>query len=112
MPPRPSWSKDSRSTTRGGRPSNSRGLTARGLDPMLPARRPEATVNVGHDGGADAARRTGRTATAAEDWVRIREILRAALERDPGERPEFLDEACGADAALRQSVDALLSAHE
>ncbi|HEY8150617.1 MAG TPA: protein kinase [Vicinamibacteria bacterium] len=64
------------------------------------------------DGGADAAPREGRPATAAEDWPRVREILRAALEKDPAQRPAFLDEACGADAALRRSVDALLAAHE
>jgi len=79
---------------------------------MLPARRAEATVNVRRDGSADAGRREGRPATAAEDWLRIRELLRAALEKDPGQRSAFLDDACAGDAALRQSVDALLAAHE
>jgi len=70
------------------------GMTARGGDPVL------------------SARRWGRPATAAEDWSRIRELLRAALESSPRQRSAFLDEACGEDAALRQSVDALLAAHE
>jgi len=67
---------------------------------------------VRREGSADSAPRPGRPATAAEDWARIRELLRAALEREPGQRSAFLDEACGTDAALRQSVDALLAAHE
>ena len=79
---------------------------------MLPARRAEATVKVRRDGRADAARPGGRPATAAEDWFRIRELLRAALEKDTGQRSAFLDDACAGDAALRQSVDALLAAHE
>jgi len=79
---------------------------------MLPARRAHSTVNVRRDEGADSPRRAGRPATAAEDWSQIREVLRAALERDPGQRSAFLVEACGEDAALRQSVDALLAAHE
>ena len=64
------------------------------------------------EGSAESAPRPGRPATAAEDWARIRELLRAALEREPRQRSAFLDEACGRDAALRQSVDALLAAHE
>jgi Flp pilus assembly protein TadD len=59
-----------------------------------------------------SAARAGRPATPAEDWSRIREILRTALESSPRQRSAFLDEACGADAALRKSVDALLAAHE
>src|SRR4029078_8364334 len=79
---------------------------------MLPARRAHSTVNVRRDEGADSPRRAGRPATAAEDWSQIREVLRAALERDPGQRAAFLVEACGEAAPLRQSVDALLAAHE
>jgi hypothetical protein len=42
-----------------------------------------------------------------------RELFVAALEReDPAERATFLDQACGADASLRQRVDALLRSHE
>jgi serine/threonine protein kinase/Flp pilus assembly protein TadD len=39
-------------------------------------------------------------------------IFTAALERDPAERQQFLDEACGSDAGLRQRVERLIAAHE
>ncbi|MBO0700024.1 MAG: protein kinase, partial [Zavarzinella sp.] len=40
-------------------------------------------------------------------------IFLAALDiRDPAERTAYLDRACGADAALRQQVEALLAAHD
>src|SRR5262245_58184698 len=42
-----------------------------------------------------------------------REIFLAAVEKDdPTERATYLDEACGADASLRQRVEALLRSHE
>src|SRR3954454_24030001 len=42
-----------------------------------------------------------------------REIFLAALEKDnPTERAAYLDEAAGADAALRQRIEALLRSHE
>jgi eukaryotic-like serine/threonine-protein kinase len=42
-----------------------------------------------------------------------REIFLAALEKDdPAERAAYLDQACGADATLRQRVEALLRFHE
>src|SRR6516164_11358919 len=42
-----------------------------------------------------------------------REIFMAALEKDdPTERAAYLDQACGADASLRQRAEALLRAHE
>jgi len=42
-----------------------------------------------------------------------REIFLAALEKDdPTERAAYLDQACGADAPLRQRVEALLRSHE
>jgi Tol biopolymer transport system component len=45
-----------------------------------------------------------------ERWRSVDAILQAALGRDPGERPAFVAEACGADAALRREVDSLLAA--
>jgi tetratricopeptide (TPR) repeat protein/serine/threonine protein kinase len=40
-------------------------------------------------------------------------VFTGALDRDSGpERAAYLDEACGADAALRERVEALLRAHE
>src|SRR6516164_3713297 len=43
----------------------------------------------------------------------IMTIFSGALDRDSGpERAAYLDEACGADAVLRERVEALLRAHE
>ena len=42
-----------------------------------------------------------------------REIFLAVMEKDgPTERAAYLDQACGADASLRQQVEALLRSHE
>jgi serine/threonine protein kinase len=46
-----------------------------------------------------------------EQWSRIKEIVGAALERDPEERNTFLDQACSQNGALRAEVDSLLAAH-
>src|SRR6476660_455515 len=43
-----------------------------------------------------------------ERWRKIESLLQAALERTPAERGAFLDEACGADDALRKEVESLL----
>jgi serine/threonine-protein kinase len=45
-----------------------------------------------------------------ERWREVRAVFAQALEREPAERPTFLDEACGNDAALRQEVESLLEA--
>jgi serine/threonine protein kinase len=42
----------------------------------------------------------------------VREIFLAAVEKPAAERAAFLQEACGADAGLRQRVEALLHAHD
>jgi serine/threonine protein kinase len=39
-------------------------------------------------------------------------IVDAALDLVPADRPAYLDTACGGDAALRQTVEALLHAHQ
>src|SRR5262245_21874570 len=39
-------------------------------------------------------------------------LFAAALERPVADRPRFLEEACGADAAMLQRLRALLAAHE
>ena len=44
-----------------------------------------------------------------EDWQRLKEILEKALERDPGERDRFLEEACGGDAAVLAEARALVA---
>jgi predicted ATPase/serine/threonine protein kinase len=48
----------------------------------------------------------------AMDWKRVRELFERALDREPGARSAFLDEACEGDAGVRQEVEALLAAHE
>ena len=45
-----------------------------------------------------------------ERWRRIDEVLQAALDRRPEDRPSFLDSACAGDADLRREVESLLSA--
>ena len=47
----------------------------------------------------------------AERWRRINELFHAALERDPGSREAFIDEACAGDPALRTEVRELLQMH-
>ena len=46
-----------------------------------------------------------------EQWPRIKEIVGAALEREPRKRSAFLDEACADDGELRAEVESLLAAH-
>ena len=46
-----------------------------------------------------------------EQWEKIKEIVGAALEREPSQRAAFLDQACSQNAALRAEVESLLSAH-
>jgi eukaryotic-like serine/threonine-protein kinase len=47
-----------------------------------------------------------------ERWRQITELFHAARERDPTRRDAFLADACGADAGLRQEVDAMLAGHD
>lgn len=47
-----------------------------------------------------------------ERYKLIKDLFHLALERPPAERPAFLDEACGDDAALLTKVAALLAADE
>jgi serine/threonine protein kinase len=47
-----------------------------------------------------------------ERYSRIKELFHSALERAPDERPAFLAEACGGDAALLAKVEALIAADE
>jgi Tol biopolymer transport system component len=48
----------------------------------------------------------------AERWQQIDKLLERVLELEPGERRDFLDEACAGDEELRREVEALLGAHE
>src|SRR5438309_7162704 len=47
-----------------------------------------------------------------ERWQLLDQLFHSALEREPGERAAFLDEACGGVESLRKQVEALLAAHE
>lgn len=44
-------------------------------------------------------------------WHRVRDLFLIAVEREPGDRGAFLDDACGGDAGLRDEVEALLQSH-
>ena len=46
-----------------------------------------------------------------EHWEKIKELLGAALEREPSQRVAFLNDACGENESLRAEVESLLSAH-
>jgi tetratricopeptide (TPR) repeat protein len=45
-------------------------------------------------------------------WIRTREILEEALERDPRRRPEFVAEACAGDLELQREVEEYLRYQE
>jgi serine/threonine protein kinase/tetratricopeptide (TPR) repeat protein len=48
----------------------------------------------------------------ADRWERIKEVFSVASERDSAARRAYLEEACGADSALRAEVESLLEAHD
>jgi eukaryotic-like serine/threonine-protein kinase len=48
---------------------------------------------------------------AAEQWSRVKEIVGAALEEEPGVRAAFLDRVCSENESLRCEVDSLLAAY-
>ena len=48
----------------------------------------------------------------AEQWHRVNSVFLRALDLDPGERAEFLVQACAGDEALRRDVESLLASHE
>ena len=47
-----------------------------------------------------------------ERWREVEALFLAAREREPRERARFLDQACGADTALRHEVESLLAADQ
>jgi eukaryotic-like serine/threonine-protein kinase len=47
-----------------------------------------------------------------QEWEKIKELFGAALERDPGQRAAFLDEACGQNLSLRKEIESLLHEHD
>ena len=48
----------------------------------------------------------------AERWAEVKELLYAALEREPNDRARFLKEVCRADDGLLEEVKALLVSYE
>ena len=46
-----------------------------------------------------------------DQWPRIKEIVGAALEREPNDRNAFLDQACSQNAELRAEAESLLAAY-
>jgi tetratricopeptide (TPR) repeat protein/predicted Ser/Thr protein kinase len=48
----------------------------------------------------------------ADEWLRVKELFHAAVDRGPEDRTAFLAAACGGDAALRAEVERLLTAHD
>src|SRR5437762_1645134 len=48
----------------------------------------------------------------AERWKQVNDLFQSAVERAPGERAAFLDEACQGDEPLRHEVGSLLTSHE
>jgi hypothetical protein len=48
----------------------------------------------------------------ADRWKQVDELLQNALRLPPEQRDEFLQHACGADAALRREVQSLLTSHQ
>jgi hypothetical protein len=48
----------------------------------------------------------------SDHWPQLKELLLQALELPPQNRGAFLDEACGADSAMREEIDALLLEEE
>ena len=52
------------------------------------------------------------TEMTPERWQQITGVFHAALLRNPGQRGTFLQDACGADEALRAEIEAMLAAHD
>ncbi len=50
--------------------------------------------------------------TTPERWKEIDRIFAAALEREPAQRPAFLNQACAGDEELRKEVESLLAHDE
>jgi tetratricopeptide (TPR) repeat protein len=46
-----------------------------------------------------------------EQWQQVKKVLAAALEREPQERPAYLDSVCP-EPSLRREVESLIAAHE
>ncbi len=49
---------------------------------------------------------------SSENWAQVQDLLTEALERAPGERTAFLQDACGHDLTLHGEVESLLAAYD
>ena len=47
-----------------------------------------------------------------ERWQQVNEVFHRALEREPGDRPAFLEQACNGDHELRREVESLIGIHQ
>ncbi len=47
-----------------------------------------------------------------QHWLQVKEIFQSAVALPPGERDEFLAQACSGNDLLRQDVESLIAAHE
>jgi serine/threonine protein kinase/tetratricopeptide (TPR) repeat protein/TolB-like protein len=47
-----------------------------------------------------------------QKWPQVKEILASALERSPGERADFVRQACGEDSILRAEIESLLANYD
>src|SRR5262245_57216897 len=47
-----------------------------------------------------------------ERWKQVKEIFNTALDRSVDEREAFLNEACGGELSLPQTVERLINSHE
>src|SRR6267142_529581 len=53
-----------------------------------------------------------RNRMKAERWKQVNDLFQSTVERAPGERAAFLDEACHGDEDLRREVESLLTSYE
>jgi serine/threonine-protein kinase len=53
----------------------------------------------------------GSNQVTPEIWQRVKEVLAGALQREPEDRPAYLDQAC-AEQSLRKQVESLIASHE
>ena len=58
--------------------------------------------------GAERARNLMK----AERWKQVNDLFQSTVDRAPGERAAFLDEACHGDEGLRREVESLLTSYE
>src|SRR5256885_5544941 len=47
-----------------------------------------------------------------ERWQEIEAVLQGALDRPPGERDSFLDDACAGDEELKEEANSLITAYD